>query len=248
MDFKKLSNKAEAIVIWGGNNTIDNVISKLSNKKIKTVCFPNRSSFSAINLDWLNSIDDTQEDNGKKLFAKDLFSFGQRACSSPRVLFAAGTLDVKKEKELVRFLEYVSNEGIRMNAKGVKARDCFINAERFAMKYGKPNMVHSKNLYCPLFESIKEEIQISELYQAGCDGCLPIISSENWEDLCKCAQNDSQTLVLIGMADNQREDIYKWTKRTSITRYAKPGTALNIDIIWDGYDIVEELTRKIRYE
>lgn len=243
-----LSEKAQALVIWGGNKTIDNVISRFSNKGIKIISFANRSSFSAISLDWLLSIDTDQKKMTAKLFARDLFSFGQRACSSPRILIATGDLNMTSKRELIQFLEYVSNEGIRMKAKGVKARDCFINAEEFAMNHGKLNMVKSKNLYCPLFEGKIDRTTISELYQAGCDGCLPIIHSKDWENLTKYAQNDSQTLVLIGLDEEERKYIYQQTKNTSITRYAKPGTALNIDIIWDGYDIVEELTKRIRYE
>ncbi len=246
--FKELSDKAKALVIWGGNQTIENVISEFSNKKIKILSFANKTSLSVINLNWLDTVDADHKKIAAKLFARDLFSFGQKACSSPKLLVATGELNMKIKKELIDFLGDVSNEGIKMKEKGVKARDCYINAEEFAMKHGKENMINSKNLYCPLFKDRDKEIGISELYQAGNDGCLPIIHSNKWENISKYTQDNSQTMILIGLSDEQEEKIYLETKNTSITRYAKPGSALNIDIIWDGYDIVEELTRKIRYE
>ena len=65
--------------------------------------------------------------------------------------------------------------------------------------------------------------------------------------MVRYTRNDTQTLVLAGVA-RDRKSILEAAKKTTITRIVEAGNALNIGIIWDGYDIISELTRRIENE
>ena len=77
---------------------------------------------------------------------------------------------------------------------------------------------------------------------------LPIVFVNEWEHLVRYTRNDTQTLVLAGVAKRDRKSILEAAKKTTITRIVEAGNALNIGIIWDGYDIISELTRRIENE
>ena len=74
------------------------------------------------------------------------------------------------------------------------------------------------------------------------------IAKPIWENLIKYTRNDTQSLILAGVAKRDRSSILETAKKTTITRIVEAGIALNIGIIWDGYDIISELTRRIENE
>ena len=68
---------------------------------------------------------------------------------------------------------------------------------------------------------------------------------KNPADLKKYVNSKYQTLTYFGFTKNELRKLIKVNQLKGIDRIVPIGRALDIDLIWDGYDINNFLTRTI---
>ena len=87
---QKISLTCNARVIWGGNETINNLKNfKISERSID-ITFADRYSFCIINQSKLEQLSDFEFKNLIQKFYNDTYAVDQNACSSPHLIIWFG--------------------------------------------------------------------------------------------------------------------------------------------------------------
>ena len=83
---KTISANSNARLIWGGDKTVDQLRKIYINPKTTDITFPDRYSFSIINLSELQKLNKKDMSELIKKFYFDTYTFDQNACNSPHLI------------------------------------------------------------------------------------------------------------------------------------------------------------------
>ncbi len=232
-----LSSKCHTRIIWGGDNTVNTIRQSPIPPRAVEITFANRFSVCLINADRYLS----EYDPGKTAhdFYNDTYLTDQNACSSPRIVFWTGdrTEEAKKvfwdalygeiseypiaevttADKLLTFCKYAAGNKCRMTM----GRDCrLMRVELESLSDGVlENMGNSGYFY---------EYDISDLGEI-----LPVCT---WE---------LQTISYIGFEEDMLRQFILSNAPDGIDRIVPVGHAMDFGFIWDGRDVVREMTRKV---
>ena len=237
-----LSISVNARVIWGGDQTI-NVFKKFTTRpRTKDLVFSDRVSMLCINSNSYLKLNNEETKNFAKLFFNDAYTFDQMGCSSPQTIYFIGDFQSSKvcllkfQSDLMEFLpkKYNSDLNSLASLKLNRIADDVIN-----------NLVsyHQGDNYIKLIE-LNENIDESSLH--GCGGGYFYYRLLNSLDQIKSIQNVKvQTLAHWGFTTNELKDLLILSNGEGLDRIVPMGEALNFHYIWDGYNLFDELSRKV---
>ena len=239
----KISNISDARMIWGGDNTIKEI--KKINSKINSrdIVFSDKFSLSIINLDCfkknLKSINKISEK-----YYNDLFFMDQNACTSPHLHFWYSNNTAKNKLLKKLFWDKVSEIALK--------------------KYELQHKISVKKLH-EVFEDANQNKSIS--YINNFKGMLTVVSLKKIKkDLEKYNRNFGyiyevdfsvksiseiltnrkiQTISYYGFDLNFFNNLFKNNKIRGVDRIIPIGQSHNIDFFWDGYNLLEHLTRTV---
>ena len=237
-----LSISVNARVIWGGDQTI-NVFKQFKTlPRTKDLVFSDRVSMLCINSHSYLELDSEEAQNFARLFFNDAYTFDQMGCSSPQTIYFIGDFHSSKDcllkfqSDLMQFLpnKYHSDLNSLASLKLNRIADDVIN-----------NLVsyHQGDNYIKLIE-LNENIDESSLH--GCGGGYFYYRLLNSLDQIKSIQNVKvQTLAHWGFTTNELKDLHILSNGEGLDRIVPMGEALNFHYIWDGYNLFDELSRKV---
>jgi hypothetical protein len=237
-----LSGCCDVRVIWGGDETVKSIRKFALPVHAKELAFPDRYSLSAIAAaKWLEA---APEDQDKLLhqFYNDTFWFDQMACSSPRILVwcgepgecraaAAGwTAGLQREVEK---RGYRIDPAVRMQKLLFSARAIL---DQPVTAYLTPG---------PQF-TVLELASMEKLRRDHCGGGLLFqFQTAALEDLAPHITRQDQTLTWFGFEREEIDRLLRRLRGRGLDRVAPIGQALNFSRFWDGYDLLQEMTRCI---
>jgi hypothetical protein len=237
------SENCNARIIWGGDQAIKNIRKLSIPERSIEIAFTDRYSFCVIEG---NSILDKDNDSLSRLassFYNDIYLMDQNACSSPHLIVWLGKNEVNtKAKE--RFWERVYEEvASRYDLRPVKAVDKYMRfcedvIERKNIARFKK---HGNYIYRIEMNSLAGDISAFR----GKYGYIYEYSTNNLNSIAHIVNTKYQTLTYFGLDKSQLLDFVVANRLLGIDRIVPIGSALDIGVIWDGYDIVRSLSRII---
>jgi hypothetical protein len=237
-----LSKNCDLRLIWGGDDTV-NDISSFSLKPTATeIKFPDRSSFSVINIDVFANIDEEALEQLSSSFLKDILLFGQQACSSPKAVFFIGSQ--AKEEYITRFWKSVNNK-ITENLGISQNMNRYVSASSMAIEQSvkiKKSNFDTKEIVV-LEGNLGSDKSFREDHFG--EGMIIQYKLEAIEELTKHIKDKDQTISIFGF---KREDILKLIlniPNRGIDRIVPIGSSLEFDHIWDGNNLFDLMSRKI---
>ena len=238
-----ISLKSDIRLIWGSDQTINEI------KKIRTqpncldITFPDRFSLSVLNLEKINNT------NLKNLiinFYNDALFMDQNACSSPHLVlwYSKSGKKIKQKKKLFWsmlskhiFENYNTDEEI-FYQKYIRYCENIINYKDKL----KLTDFNYKNVFISGLKNLN--FNISEL--RGLAGIFYEYDIKNIKDLEKVIDVKLQTINYFGFKkSNFISLLSKPLYKNGILRIVKVGQALDMTNIWDGYDIIESMSKII---
>jgi len=226
-NISRLKN-SDSVIIWGGNDAVNNIRKTEIKPTARIIGFPDRKSGSVFNLEKI-----LLSEKNIKAFATDVLSQTQLACSSPSFLFIEKfTLDNWK-----LFLTKLSLANSRFDRKGW-VQENMIRVMKFWN--GKKLKTHEGFSY--------ELISINEISKAikneSCGfGFFYIIAVDNIKELINIPkENEWQTLTYDESSLNRSELSHLNLIGPRFIRLKKIGEALSFSHIWDGIDLIRSVT------
>ena len=230
---------ADTRIIWGGDNTIAEIRKSSLGPRAGEIAFADRYSLAVIDSEkYLEVID---KERLAEEFYNDTYLSDQNACTSPRLVVWMGDkkeeakeLFWKHENDLVKkkyqfqsimginkltssYLMAVAKEGVRVE----KRDDNYIF--RVNVPEVKPELMELKD-------------NSGYFFEYDCDDILEI------RDFCN--NTHCQTIGFLGEKENIMPLLISGIK--GVDRVVPIGKTMDFDFIWDGYNLVERLTRTIK--
>ncbi len=239
-----LSSLCDTRIIWGGDATIADIRKSELLPRATEITFADRYSLALIDADvYLQNAND-----GKYVarvasdFYNDTYLSDQNACTSPRVVVWIGKEKEEAKKLFWNELHKLAKE--KYNFQQIQGVDK-MSLEYTVASSGLVEMEENERV-----DNILVRIQVADLkaelmdyrgnsgyfYEYDCEDIL------NIRDFCN--NTHCQTLGLIGDSSVVKPLLASGIR--GIDRVVPVGHTMDFDLIWDGYNLVERLTRTVR--
>lgn len=229
---------ADARMIWGGDKTIENIKALPASPRCVDIAFADRYSLAMIDGEAVLNADDAQMKRLAENFYNDTWLMDQNACSSPQILLWQNDSDEARQKFwnaalAVAEAKYALQDAVAVDKYTLFCTEAVVNdnAESFAR--------NGNLLYREEVKALTPDI----INHRGKGGYFFEHALTDLSELCAVITEKFQTITYFGIdAVALREELIAANVR-GIDRIVPVGKAMDIDVIWDGHDLVRELSR-----
>lgn len=239
---KEISDTFSAIcdsrVIWGGDKTIENLRKSPLKPRANEITFADRYSIAVINAD-----EYLKASNKSKIaqdFYNDTYLTDQNACTSPKTIIWLGK-NIKNAKE--EFWQELH--------KLVKEKYEFTPVQAV----GKLNAFYKAAVSCDIKLTKTEDtlitrMQVKKLDEnvIKCDynsGFFFEYDAKDLKEILPLCAEKCQTLSYYGVNKDLFEKFLAECLPKGIDRIVPIGKSMDFSLIWDGYDLIGSLSRKL---
>lgn len=229
-------------IVWGSDQTIKNINQFETKSTCKELIFPDRYSISIINLKSLSKLN---RDGLKKLAQKfylDSYLFDQNACSSPHLVIWYGKKNLNNHVKFWDELDLSVRNGKYFN---LNEKNKFDKYEKFCeFSVTIPEIISSYNHDFVSRMKLKRLPKNIHNLRVG-NGFFFEYFINDLKILDKFITPKIQTLTYFGFKKNELEKFIYLNKPNGIDRIVPIGRALEFNEVWDGYDLVRNLSKLI---
>ncbi len=241
---KKISSICDGRVIWGGDRTINDIRKTWIPERAIDITFPDRYSLSVISLQQLQKLSSKKIKYLTKKFYYDGYMMNQLACNSPHFVFWVGKKNEKLQKYFWKQLSKIVEKKFFFDDIHVVDKYTNLMENIIIQKDFKNIKMFKNNLY--VIDPAKHTKHIENI--RGVNGTFFQLNINQLADLKKFITKKCQTVSYFGFTKKQFKYFLTNNNLLGIDRVVPIGRALEIDIIWDGYEVVKSLSRVISLE
>jgi len=238
---EKISKISDCRMIWGGDKTIAEIRSMQVKPRCIDMAFADRYSVCIIDGEKIIESDERTINRLAENFYNDTYLMDQNACSSPQMIYWLNNNEKAHEKFWESVLKTAKNKYVLQDAVAVdkytKLCEDAINNNNIIKSVEKFENI----LYINKLNYINENVKNLR----GKGGYFYEYSLNNFEEFLNIVDEKYQTVTYFGIdCELLVKDIIKYNIK-GIDRIVPIGKAMDIDDIWDGYDIIRFLSRNI---
>ena len=236
------SANCNARIIWGGDVTIRNIRKIASvQERCVDIAFSDRYSLCVIDAPTVIKLDETELISLSERFYNDTYLMDQNACSSPHLIVWQGA---EKEVAKERFWTAVYHTVVeKYQLAAVSAVDKYTMLCQNAIELNNISSFkkHSNYVYRIAIDRVFDNTDSLR----GKFGYFFEYDTDNINSIANIINTKYQTLTYFGADKTELRDFVVNNRLSGIDRIVPIGKALDMDVIWDGYDIVRSLSRII---
>lgn len=228
-------------ITWGGTQTIRDIRRLPVPERAVEVAFADRYSFCAINAESLSTCSEKEVLHLAEGFYNDTYLMDQNACSSPHlVVWLGGGQASSKAKSL--FWESVyKTAAAKYSLVPLSAVDKLTTLYENAIDL---QVISSVSRY----ENFLYVLKLNHLPNnmediRGKCGYFYEYSAKSLDEITHIINEKYQTLTYYGIENDELVAFVLNNRLFGIDRIVPIGSAMDISIIWDGYDLVRTLSR-----
>ena len=235
-----ISEMCDVRIIWGGNNTISQIRKTTLPPRSIEMAFADRYSIAVIDADFY-----LEQDLEKvaKDFYTDTYYSDQNACSSPRMVIWLGEKKYEARKKFWSKLEEIVMNEYEM--KPIQAVDKFDSFCVLAANMEGVKLVGENN--------IVQRVEVPQLtpkimeYKNG-GGYFFEYEANELEEIVPMLSKSCQTIAYLGIEKERIQNIVRINGVRGVDRIMPVGKTMELQFIWDGYDMIETMSRVIKLE
>ena len=237
-----VSQEADVRLLWGGDESIDRLQAVPVRPGTHDLTFGDRFSFAVLRPDAvLQPAQSSLHTLAEELY-NDAYWFDQLACSSPRLLVWVGSREDVDDARRVLFAELSQ----------------VIAAKGYALEPGasisKLNFLYGAVIDRPVESVYRSGNELAVIGLSDLDefdrthpgaGLFFEARVDALADLVGFVSRKDQTLAAQGFSGEELADFVRSLQGRGIDRIVEFGEALEFSSLWDGYDLLAELTRTV---
>ena len=236
------SDISDVRIIWGGDNTIKEIRKSQIPPKSTEVTFSDRYSISVINASaYINF------ENKKKLaqdFYNDTYLFDQNACTSPQAIYWIGSeVDVEKAKYQFWNLLQMHLDEKKFELQPVISVDKLTTFYFQAITYGDISKENQKGNDIWRINNSSTHLGI-ESHRCS-SGYFNEFVIQSLDELIPIINRRYQTLSYFGISNEEFKSWLINSKPIGIDRIVPIGRTMDFSLVWDGFDLVNNLSRQV---
>lgn len=235
------SSVCDVRIIWGGDSTIDLIRKNKIPARSIDITFADRYSFSIVNAKQYLELEN--KSSIALGFFNDTYLFDQNACTSPQLVFWYGNAeDINKAKEIFwsTLHDYVIEKYQISTITGVDKLTNYYSFRTLGIE-SKVKVVDNF-LWRIELETLPTDI---DKYK-GNSGYFFEFNINNLDQFKPIINQKYQTLAYFGF---DKSELYSFIIKNNfkgIDRVVPIGKTADFTLTWDGYNLIEHLTRNIQ--
>lgn len=237
-----LSALCDTRVIWGGDQTIDNIRKAALKPRANEITFADRYSLAVINADqYLEAVD---KEKIARDFYNDTYLTDQNACTSPKFIFWIGQRIGDGQEQFWKELKYIVEKEYTLQ--GVQAISKLTTlCELGAVYQGVHQIKTADNLVIRVeLENIQENLK----NYRGNSGFFMEFKIKNLDEILPLCSRSCQTLAYYGIDLSLIQEFVETNLPQGVDRIVSIGKTMDFDLVWDGIDLIEQLTRIVKWQ
>jgi hypothetical protein len=229
-------------VIWGGDEAVAAIRPLPLPSHASERVFGNKYSFAVIDAARYRSAPPEERARVASGFFNDLFWFDQMACSSPHVVFWIGAVEAADA------------------AAHDFERSLQAEAARRGFEASVPSAVHRRTYAFGLAASADVKVTLEHPGFVGvhvrdwaaldkdvCGGGLfRHLPVARLSDILEFIDEGDQTLTHWGLDSEALRDLAATAGARGLDRLVPIGEALAFDVVWDGFNLIDDMLRRVR--
>jgi hypothetical protein len=236
-----ISAAADVRILWGGDATVRTLRAIPLPPHATELTFPDRYSFTVVHAGRYLASAAAQRQSLAEAMFNDTFWFDQMACSSPRLVIWQGQpaeADAGSRELLCLMKACVERKGYAVHAQ--------TRLQRFTFACGAI-MDGEAAGYQDLKEfAVLDVDRLERLSREHCGGGLLFQHRIGaLEELIPFVQRRDQTMTYFGYDAPELKAFAAKLNGRGVDRIVPAGQALQFNRFWDGYDLLQELTRHV---
>ncbi len=222
-------------VIWGGNNTINHLRLLPLSPHASERTFATKFSYTVIAADAYTAASEEERAQLAGQFYNDMFWFDQMACSSPHVVFWVGGArhDVAFDNALAAVATAKNYEVLASSA---------VKRLNYAFELASEATV-TVDLHREALISIAMTHTDQVVKDICGGGLLRHVQVATLDEVARFASYEDQTITTFGFP--QYTLLALAQSAHGVDRIVPVGQALNFDVVWDGYDLIGDMTKRV---
>ena len=237
----QLSARCQARLIWGGDATVSHLKTMPTHPRCVDIAFADRYSLCMLNVEHVLAADDKAIAQLTQGFFNDVFLMDQNACSSPHLVIwiADGQADVAAAQQ--RFWSaMVDHLRRKYTLAPIHALDKFAHLCRTAANLDTETCIRHENL---VYRILLSELPLDIDKYRGQYGTFFEHVTDSFDCLTDIVAERYQTITCFGIDRDKLVNFVIDQGMSGIDRVVPVGKALDMGAIWDGHNLVEELSR-----
>ncbi|PSK93974.1 acyl-CoA reductase [Taibaiella chishuiensis] len=242
-----ISGRCNARVIWGGDSTIAAFRDFKPAPRTRDIVFADRVSLLCIDCNAFNELDAKGRENFARLFFNDAYTFDQKGCSSPQSVFLLG--DEAAYETCVTEMVSLLSGAIAGRYDTDIASIASLKLNRMVDDTLDRTIDHKWGDNYVTFAALRTQDATEAALPHSCGGGYFYTRRlDSVDGLLPFVDNKLQTVSYFGLDDTALDALVSLSRGEGIDRIVPLGHALDFNYIWDGYNLLEALSRKIYLE
>ena len=238
---KIFSANCHVRLIWGGDNTIENIRKIPIPPRATELVFADRYSLAIMNEIAIENLSDSELKRLAQNFYNDTYLVDQNACSSPHLILWKSSDNKSGREKFWSAVNKVVHE--KYDLPPIKSTSKYNNFCRNAIDFPQTGEILREDNY--LYRANTEIF-------TGIDnlrGKFGLFYEHDLKDFAQLPVNEKfQTLTYFGFEPKDLAEQVAKNNWLGIDRIVPIGKALDIGVFWDGYDLINQMSRIIYFE
>jgi len=239
-----ISARSDLRVIWGGDAAVAAIRAVPLAPHAKETVFADRLSLTMLAAPTVLALDDAALANLAGRLFNDVLTFDQMACSSPRRLIWVGSVeaaDAAEKRLTLAMAAEIQRRGYRIAT--ATALEKYAAACRAAIRGPVRAIEHTRTDWV-LVDLGDGPAAPPDASHPGA-GLLYRCRVDDVAEIAPMIDRSVQTLTHFGIDRATLDQLAVRLAGKGIDRMVPLGEALAFDLIWDGYDLIDEFTRRV---
>lgn len=233
----------DARMIWGGDATIAAVRAMPASPRCVDIAFADRYSLALFDGAAVLAADEAAIRRLAENFYNDTFLMDQNACSSPQVILWQNDSGQARERFWTAVYDCARSRYVLQDAVAV---DKYTALCEEAMSTGN---MHSVRRMGNLIYSVELAALGPGIMECrGRGGFFHEYALKDWKELFAVVTEKFQTITCFGVDTDALRQAVVAAGLRGIDRIVPVGRAMDIGVIWDGHDLIRELSRVVSKE
>jgi len=238
---KYFSSFCDVRIIWGGDETIAQIRKNPLPPRSYDITFADRYSLCAINAD--RYINESYPERIAQGFYNDTFLFDQNACTSPHLIIWLGDkINVHKSKEIF-WNNLYKIATTKYSIKPIIAVDKLTTLYEQAIELSQVRKQECNDNLIWRIELKNLDHNIDQNRCAG--GYFSEYHASSLSELIPIITRKYQTLSYYGIPKKDLQKFILNEKPNGIDRIVPIGNTMDFSLVWDGYNLINVLSREV---
>ncbi len=227
-------------VIWGGNQTINEIRTSQIPAKSFDVTFSDRYSFCAINSrEYIESKDKIKIAQG---FYNDTYLFDQNACTAPHLITWIGDKESSNEASEIFWRNMEPLTSRRYSIEPIQIMDKLVATARFSAENPGAKLVTSLDKKIFRFRLSSLQLNLEDFKSHS--GLFYEVNLLKLDELGEFISSNFQTMTYFGFDLSELNYFISNSHLRGIDRVVPIGKSLDFSFVWDGHDLINVLSRR----